>query len=171
MANSRLTLCDPMDCGTPGSSALHYSPGVSQTHVHWVDNAIQPSHPLLLPSPFAFSFLASGSLPMRRLFSSGGQSIGASVNIQGWFPLVWFGFGLTSLQSKGLSRVFSSTTTRNYQFLSAQSSLWSYFHIHTWLLEKPWLWLYRPLSAKWCLCLFNVLSRFVILFFQGASLF
>ena len=100
---------------------------------------------------------------MSRLFSSCGQSIGASVNIQGWFPLVWFDFGLTSLQSRGLSRVFSSTTTWNYQFFSAQSSLGSNFHIHTWLLEKPWLWLYRPLSAKWCLCLFNVLSRFVIL--------
>ena len=141
MANSRLTLCDPMDCGTPGSSALHYSPGVSQTHVHWVDDAIQPSHPLRLPTPFAFGFLASRSLPMSRLFSSDGQSIGVSVNIEGWVPLVWFDFGLTSLQSRGLSRVFSSTTTWNYQFFSAQSSLGSNFHIHSWLLEKPWLWL------------------------------
>ena len=75
---------------------------------------------------------------------SGGQSIGVSasesvlpMNIQDWFPL-----GLTaliSLQSKGLSRVFSNTTVQKHQFFSAQPSLWSNSHIHTWLLEKPWL--------------------------------
>ena len=87
------------------------------------------------------SFPAFGSFLISQLFASGGQSIGASasasvhpMNIQGWFPL-----GLTgwiSLQSKGLSRVFSSTTARKHQFFSAQPSLWSNFHIHTWL-EKP----------------------------------
>ena len=88
---------------------------------------------------------------------SGDQSIGASasapvlpMNIQGWFPL-----GLTSvisLQSKGLSRVFSSTTVRKHKFLGSQPSLWSDSHICTWLQEKPYLWLYGPLPAKWCLC-------------------
>ena len=87
------------------------------------------------------SFPAFGSFLISQLFASGGQSIGASasasvhpMNIQGWFPL-----GLTgwiSLQSKGLSRVFSRTTARKHQFFSAQPSLWSNFHIHTWL-EKP----------------------------------
>ena len=88
------------------------------------------------------SFPASGSFTMTLLFSSGGQSIGASasasvlpMNIQGWFP---FGLtGLISLQSKGLSRVFSNTTVRKRQFFGAQLSLWSSSHIHTWLLEKP----------------------------------
>ena len=94
---------------------------------------------------------------MSLLFISGGQRIGAlasaavfPMNIQGWFPL-----GLTSLislQFKGLSRVFSSTTIWKHQFFSTQPSLWSESHIHTWLLEKPQLWLYRSLSAKWCLC-------------------
>ena len=88
------------------------------------------------------SFPASGSFLMRRFCSSGGQSIGASalasvlpVNIQGWFPL---GFtGLISLQSKGLSRVFSSTTIQKHQFFGTQPSLWSNSHIHTWPQEKP----------------------------------
>ena len=73
---------------------------------------------------------------------SGGQSIGASasasvlpMNIQDWFPLGWTGW--ISLQSKGLSRVFSNTTVQKHQFFNAQLSLWSNSHIHTWLLEKP----------------------------------
>ena len=71
------------------------------------------------------------------------------VNIQGWFPLE-----LTDLifLSKGLSRVFSRTTIWKHQFFGAQPFLWSKSHICTWLLEKPWLWLYGSLSAKWCLC-------------------
>ena len=87
------------------------------------------------------SFPASGSFPMSQFFASGGQSIGVSasasvvpMNIQDWFPL-----GLTdliSLLSKGLSRIFSNTTVQKHQFFSAQLSLWSNSHIHTWLLEK-----------------------------------
>ena len=61
------------------------------------------------------------------------------MNIQDWFPLGLT--GLISLLSKGLSRVFSSTTVQKHQFFSAQLSLWSNSHIHTWLLGKPWLWL------------------------------
>ena len=86
------------------------------------------------------SFPSSGSFPMSQFFSSGGQSIRVSasasvlpVNIQDWFPLGWT--GLMSLQSKGLSRVFSNTTVHKHQFFSAQLSLWSSSHIHTWLLE------------------------------------
>ena len=95
VTKSCLTLCDPMDCSTPGFPVFHCLPKFAQTHVHWVDDAIQPSHPLLPPSPPAFrSFPASGSFPMNRFLASGGQSIGASalasvlqMNIQGWFPL------------------------------------------------------------------------------------
>ena len=94
-------------------------------------------------TPFSscpLSFPASGSFPMSQLFTSGGQSIRASVsvlpmNIQDWFPL-----GLTvsiSLLSKGPSKVFSSITVQKYQFFSAQLSLRSNSHIHTRLLEKP----------------------------------
>ena len=99
------------------------------------------------------SFPVSGSFPMSRLFQSGGQSIGAStsatilsMNIQGWFPLGLS--GLISLQSKGLSRVFSSTTVWKHHFSNSQPSLWSSSHSCTWLL-----WLYGPLSAKCWLCL------------------
>ena len=84
------------------------------------------------------SFPASASFQMSWLFASGGQSIETSasvlpISIQDWFPL-----GLTGLilQSKGLSRVFSNTTVQKQHFFSAQSSLWSNSHIHTWLLEK-----------------------------------
>ena len=111
---------------------------------------------------------------MSWFFTLGGQSTGASasvsvlpMNIQGRFPL-----GLTgwiSLQSKGLSRVFSSTTIWKHQFFSAQPSLWSNSHIHTWLLEKPQFWLYGPLSAKWCLCFLIRCLGLSQIFFQGAS--
>ena len=90
---------------------------------------------LLLPS-------ASGSFQMSQFFTSGGQSIRAAastsvlpMNIQDWFPLGWIGW--VSLQSKGLSRVFSNTTVQKHQFFGAQLSLWSNSHIQTWLLEKP----------------------------------
>ena len=102
-------------------------------------------HPAILSSVIPFSsclqsFPASGSFLMIHSSSSGGQSIGASasvlpMNIQDWFSLGWI--GLVSLQSKGLSRVFSNTTVQKHQFFSAQLSLWSTSHIHTWLLEKP----------------------------------
>ena len=88
------------------------------------------------------SFPASGSFQMSPFFPSDGQSIGFSasasvlpINIQDWFPLGWTGW--ISLQSKGLSRVFSNTSVQKHQFFDAQLSLWSNSHIHTWLLEKP----------------------------------
>ena len=93
-------------------------------------------------SPFSCSppsFPASGSFQMSWLFTSSGQSIRPSalvlpMNTQGWFPLGLTGF--ISLQSKGLSRVFSSTTIRKHQFFSTQPFLWSNSHICTWVLEK-----------------------------------
>ena len=99
------------------------------------------------------SFPASGSFRRGQFFTSGGQSTGVSasasvlpMNTQGWFPLGWTGW--ISLQSKGLSRVFSSTTGQKHQCFRTQSSLWSNSHIHTWLLEKTLLWLDGPLLAK-----------------------
>ena len=110
VAQSCLTLCDPMDCGTPGLPVHHQLLQLTKTHVHWVSDAIQPSHPLLSPSPPAFNLAPSlGSFPMSQFFASGGQSIGVSastsvlsMNIRDWFPLGWTGW--ISLQSKGLSR-------------------------------------------------------------------
>ena len=90
------------------------------------------------------SFPASGYFPISQLFTSCTQSIGASpsatifpMNIQDWFHFRWM--SLISLQSKALSRVFSSTTVQKHQFFSAQPSLWSNFHTHTWLLKKSCL--------------------------------
>ena len=198
--------CDPMDCSTPGFPVHHQLPELAQTHIHWVSDAIQSSHPLSSPSPPAFnlsqhqslfqwvssshqfssvqfsrsvvsdslwphepqhtrplcpsptprvhpnpcpsswwchptisssvipfsscpqSFPASGSFQMSQLFTSGGQSTGVStstsvlpMNAQDWSPLGWTGW--ISLQSKGLSRVFSNTTVQKHQFLGAQLSL------------------------------------------------
>ena len=142
-----------MDCSTTGFPVLQHLPEFAQTHVHpTISSSVIPF------SSFPQSFPASGYLPVSRHFTSGGQTIRAStsatvlpVNIKGWFPLGVT--GLISLRvSKGLSRVFSSTTIQKHQFLGAQTSLWSNSHICTWLLEKLYLWLYRLLFAKWCLC-------------------
>ena len=104
-----------MDCRMPGFPVHHQLLKLTQTHVHWVDDAIQPSHPLSSPSPPAFNLSRhQGLFRMSQFFASGGQSIGASVsasvlpmNIQDWFPLRFICF--ISLQSKGHSRVFSNT--------------------------------------------------------------
>ena len=136
-------ICDPMDCSMPGFPVLHQLQELAQTHLHWVSDAIPTISPAVVPfSSCLQSFPPSGSFPMSQLFTSGGQNIGASasasvlsMNIQDWFPL-----GLTgwiSLQSKGLSRVFSNTTVRKHQFFGIQLSSLSSSHIHTWLLEKP----------------------------------
>ena len=104
-------------------------------------------HPAISSSVVPFSSCpqslpASGSFPMSQLFTLGGQSIGVSastsvlpMNTQDWSPLGWTGW--ISLQSKGLSRVFSNTTLQKHQFFSAQLSSQSNSHIHTWPLEKP----------------------------------
>ena len=121
-AQSCPTLCDPMDHSMSGLPVYHQLPESIQTHLHWVGDTIQPSHLLSSPSPLAFnlqSFPASGSFEMSQLFSSGGQSIGVSastsvlpMNTQDLSPLEWT--GLMSLQSKGLSRVFSNTTVQKH---------------------------------------------------------
>ena len=129
VAQSCLTLCDPMNHSTPGLPVHQQLLESTQTHVHWVGDAIQASHPLSSPSPPVLkSFPASGSFQMNQLFTSGGQSIGASastsvppVNTQDWSPLGWTGW--ISLESKGLSRVFSNTTVQKHQFFNTQHSL------------------------------------------------
>ena len=106
---------------------------------HWCHPAISSS---VVPfSSCPQSLPASESFPMSQLFASGGQSIGVSVsasdlpiNTQDWFPLE--GTGWISLQSKGLSRVFSNTTVQKHQFFGAQPSSQSNSHIHTWPQEK-----------------------------------
>ena len=112
-----------MDCSTPGFPVLHYLPKFAQTHVHWVGDAIRPSSSVTPFSSCPLSFQASESFPVTWLFASGAQSIGtsASVSVLPMNTWCWFPFGLTgliSLLSKGLSRVFSSTTVLKHQFLA-----------------------------------------------------
>ena len=112
-------------------------------------------HPTISSSVIPFSswllsFPASESFQTCWCFASGGQNIGASASVLLMNILCWFPSGLTGfifLQSKWLTRVFWK-----HQFFGVQLSLWSNSHICTWLLENLWLWLYKPLSAKRCLC-------------------
>ena len=107
--------------------------------------SVMPPNCLILCFPFSScpqSFPATGSFQMSQLFTSGGQSVGVSastsvlpINTQDWSPLEWTSW--ISLQSKGLSRVFSNTTVQKHQFFCAQLSSQSNSHIHTWPLEKP----------------------------------
>ena len=127
VAQSCPSLCDPMNHSTPGLPVHHQLAQFTQTHVHQVGDAIQPSHlcrPLLLLPP---SLPASGSFHMSQFFAAGGQSIGVSasasilpMNTQDLSPSGWTGW--ISLQSKGLSRIFSNTTVQKHQFFSAQLS-------------------------------------------------
>ena len=146
----------PHGLSTSGFPVLHYLPEFAQLHVHWVGDAIY----LILCHSL---FLLPSVIPSIRVFSNESTlhnkwlkywsfrfSISPFSEYSGWVPLGLT--GLVSLQSKGLSRVFSNTTVQKHQFNSAQPSLWSTSHICTWLLEKPQLWLDRPLSEKWCLC-------------------
>ena len=136
------TLCSPMDCSTPGFPVHHQLLEFTQTHVHRVSDAIQPSHPLLSPSPLAFNLSQHQGLSQRvSSLQSGGQSIGVSalasvlpMNTQDWSPLGWTGW--ISLKSKGLTSIFSNTTVQIINSL-VLSFLYSSTHIHTWPLEKP----------------------------------
>ena len=135
------TLCDPMNHSTPDLPVHHRLLEFTQTHVHRVSDAIQPSQPLLSPSP-APNASQHQSFPVSQLFTWGGQGTGVSAlasllpkKTQDWSPSEWTGW--ISLQSKGLSRVFSNTTVQKRQFFGTQLSSQSNSHIHTWPLGKP----------------------------------
>ena len=137
-----MSVCDLMGCNLPVFPILHYLPEFAQIHIHWISNAIQPSHPLSSPSPPAFNLSQHQGLfyelAVHIRWPSFGALASASVlpiNIQGWSPLGLT--GLLSLLSKGLSRVFSSTTVQKGLFFGTQPSLEANSHSHTCLLEKP----------------------------------
>ena len=140
-------LCHPMGYSMPGFPVLHYLPEFAQIHVHWVGDAIHPSHLchplLLLLSIFLSIRVFSNELAIRiRWPKYWSFSISPSNEYSGLisFRIHWFDL----LAVQGTSPV--------PQFNSTQPSLWSNSHIRTWLLEKPQLWLDRLFSAKWCLC-------------------
>ena len=137
VAQSCPTLCKPQGLQHTRPPCPSPTPGVYSNS--WPLS--QWCHPTISSSGIPFSsclqsFPASESFQMSQFFASGGQRIGVSasasvlsMNIQDWSPLEWTGW--ISLQSKGLSRVFSNTTVQKHQFFSAQLSLWSNSHIHT----------------------------------------
>ena len=129
VAQSCPTLCDPMNCSTPGLPVHHQLLESTQTHVHWVSDAIQPSHPLSSPSPPALNLSQHQGLfkwvcCLHQVAKSIGVSASTSVlpmNTQDWSPLGWTSW--ISLQSKGFSRVFSNTIVEKHQFFCVQLSL------------------------------------------------
>ena len=158
--------CDSMDCSMPGFPVVHYLPGFSQTHVHWTGDSIQPSHSLLLPSP-ALNFSQHQGLFqwvsfLHQVAKVLELQLQYPMNIQGWFLL-----GLTgwiSLLSKGLSRVFFSTTVWRHQFFGTQPFLLSSSHICMWLLKKTTALTIWTFVSKVMSLLFNTMSTFVIAF-------
>ena len=160
---------DPINCSMPGLPILHYLPEFAQIHIHWVNDAIQPFHPLSPPSPSALNASQHQSLFQCQLFTSAGPGIGASasasilpMNIQGWVLLGLT--GLISLKSTGLSRIFSRTTIWKPHFFGTQPSLWSNFHICIWLLKKSIALTIRAFVGNVMSLLCNMMSRFVIAF-------
>ena len=162
-----LTLCDPMDCNTPGFSSVQFSHSVMSNSLkpHESQHIRPPCpsptpgvysnssplsrwcHPTILSSVVPSSSCpqslpASGSFPLSQLFAWGGQSIGVSApaSVLPMNTQDWSplgGTGWIPLQSMGLSRVFSNTTVQKHQFFGTQLSSQSNSHIHTWPLEKP----------------------------------
>ena len=136
VAQSCLTLWDPMNCSTPGFPVLHYLQEFAQTHVDWVSDAIQPSYPLSPPSPPALNlFPRQGLFQWLGSSHQGAKVTGVSasssvlpMNIQSWF--LWRPTGLISLLFTWHSRVFSSNTVQRHQFFGAQLSLLSHSHNH-----------------------------------------
>ena len=140
VSQSCLTLCDPMDCSMPSLPVYHQLLEFAQTHIHCLGHAIQPPHPLLSPSAFSRSqhqglFQWVGSLhQVAKVLEVQLQPSVLPMNIQDWLPLGWTGW--ISLQSKGLSRVFSNIIVQKHQ-----SGTQAFFIVQlrpiTWQLEKP----------------------------------
>ena len=153
VAQSCLTPFDTMDCSMPGLPVYHQLPKLTQTHVQWVSDAIQPCHPLSSPSPSLNLSQHQGLFNESALCQSIGVSASASVlpmNTQDWSPLGWTGW--ISLQSKGLSRVFSNTTVQKYQFFSAhkfwsQNTTWSVLFL--WCQKTTPFPSPTPTTASW----------------------
>ena len=157
------TLCDPVDCSTPGFSVLHLLE-FAQIHVHRVSDHLILCHPLLLlPSVFLSISVFSSESALRIRWPkiwSFSFSISPSNEYSGLisFRIDWFDLLALQRAPKSLLQHHSS----KHQFFGAQPSLWSNSHIYTWLLEKPQLCLRQTFVGKVMPLLFNILSRSVI---------
>ena len=164
-------------CTTAYQAVLHYLLKFTQTHVHCVSYAsIHPSHPLPSTSPPAFNLFQHQMFSSKSVLCITGPKYWASasasvlpMNIQGWFLL---GFtGMISLQSNGLSRVFSRTTIWKHQFFCSKPTLWYNSHICIQDYWENYNFTIRTFVQKVISLLFNMLCRFVIAFSEGASVF
>ena len=171
VAKSCLTLCDPMDCSMPGFPVLYCLLELAQTHVHWIGDPIQLSHPLSPLSPLALNLSQhQGFFPMSWLFAYGGQSIGASalasvlpMSIQGWFPLglvVWSPCCSGDSQESFPTPQFKSI---NSLMLSFQWTIVHFSHPYMTTGKSINLTIWTFVGKVMCLLL-NILSKFVIAF-------
>ena len=162
-----LTFCDPMECNTPVFPVLHYLLKFAQTQVHWISDAIQPSYPLsllLLPSIFPTIRVFPNELAFCIRWPKCWSFSFSNSPSNEYSGLISLGLtGLIVLLSKGLLRVFSSTTIGKHQFFITQTSLWSNFH--------PYMTIGKTMALTWWIfvskvmsLLFNTLSRLVIAF-------
>ena len=163
------TLCDPMDHSMPGLPVHHQLPEFTQTHVHWIDDAIQPSHPLSSPSVFPFSFElqsfpASGSFQMSRLFASGGQSFNISPSNEH--------SGLISFRMDWMDLLAVQGTLKSlFQHHSSKASILWRSAFFTVQLSHPYMTTGKTIAltrrtfvGKVMSLIFNMLSRLVITF-------
>ena len=157
-----------MDGNTPSFPVLCYLLEFAQTHVHWVDDAFQPSYPLLPPSPPAFSLSSIRSFPVSRLFTTSGQSIGASASVVQWV------FRVDFLKDW---LIWSPCSPNNSQEFSPAPQLWSIIlQCSTiFMVQLPHLYMttgktialtLQTFVSKGMPLLFNMLSRFVTAAFQ-----
>ena len=169
VAQSCPTLCDPMNRSTPGLPVHHHLPEFTQTHVHDLVMScshLNLCHPLfLLPSiPPSIRVFSNESTLLMRWPSTGVSALASFLpkDTQGWSPLEWTGW--ISLQSKGLSRVFSNTTVQKHQFFGTQFSSQSNSRIHTCHPRMSgYRWVVTPLWLIWVMTiLFMFLSFFHI---------
>ena len=153
--------CDPINCSTPGLPVLHYLLEFAQTHAHWVDDAIQSSHPL---PPFSFAFSVSEAW------------VGFYHQVAKVLELQHKSFseysGLISFRTDLLDLLTLQETPKSLlQHHNSKASILWHSNIYTWLLEKPQLWLYGRLLAKWSLCFLICCIGVPEFYFQGASIF
>ena len=142
---------DPLNCGTPGFPVHHQLPELTQPHIHRVGDAIPPSHPLVLPSPLAFSFSStSGSFPMSQFFSSGGQSIGVSastsvlpINIQELIILLLYNIMLCLLWHSWLKSILSDIS------VATSAIFWLPFWNIFFHPFRLWKWKGKLFSCVW----------------------
>ena len=162
-----------MNRNTPGLPVHHQLPEFTQTHVHRASDAIQPSHPLSspsLPAPIPPSIRVFSNESTRHMrwpkYWNFSFSIIPSKEIPGWSPSEWTGW--ISLQSKGLSRVFSNTTVQKHQFFStqpsSQSNSYPYMTTGKTIALTRWTFVGKVMSL-----LLNILSRLVITFFPRSK--